>query len=74
MAILKRGWVVAVAGIAIGALGLALTLYAPRDFATFVIGHLNILTITFVPILIGLAIEWHSTATVAKQTRKNTGN
>ncbi|MCX6927035.1 MAG: MMPL family transporter, partial [Verrucomicrobia bacterium] len=27
-------------------------------FATFVIGHLNILTITFLPILIGLAIDY----------------
>src|SRR6185369_4692535 len=27
-------------------------------FATFTIGHLNILTITFVPILIGLAIDF----------------
>src|SRR5205807_1293468 len=26
-------------------------------FATFAVGHLNILTITFVPILIGLAID-----------------
>jgi uncharacterized protein len=34
--------------------GLAYTL----AFATFVIGHLNILTITFVPILIGLAIDY----------------
>jgi hopanoid biosynthesis associated RND transporter like protein HpnN len=34
--------------------GLAYTL----AFATFTIGHLNILTITFVPILIGLAIDY----------------
>ncbi len=34
--------------------GLAYTL----GFATLVIGHLNILTITFVPILIGLAIDF----------------
>ena len=34
--------------------GLAYTL----AFATLVIGHLNILTITFVPILIGLAIDY----------------
>jgi hopanoid biosynthesis associated RND transporter like protein HpnN len=34
--------------------GLAYTL----AFATFAIGHLNILTITFVPILIGLAIDY----------------
>src|SRR5260370_32866429 len=27
-------------------------------FATFAVGHLNILTITFVPILIGLAIDY----------------
>ncbi|HET7625163.1 MAG TPA: MMPL family transporter [Verrucomicrobiae bacterium] len=35
-------------------IGLAYTL----AFATLVIGHLNILTITFVPILIGLAIDF----------------
>jgi hopanoid biosynthesis associated RND transporter like protein HpnN len=34
--------------------GLAYTL----AFATFTVGHLNILTITFVPILIGLAIDF----------------
>ncbi len=34
--------------------GLAYTM----AFATFTIGHLNILTITFVPILIGLAIDY----------------
>jgi hopanoid biosynthesis associated RND transporter like protein HpnN len=34
--------------------GLAYTL----AFATFAVGHLNILTITFVPILIGLAIDY----------------
>ena len=34
--------------------GLAYTL----AFATFTVGHLNILTITFVPILIGLAIDY----------------
>jgi len=27
-------------------------------FTTLVVGHLNILTITFVPILIGLAIDY----------------
>ena len=35
-------------------LGLAYTL----AFATFAVGHLNILTITFAPILIGLAIDY----------------
>src|SRR5262249_62343042 len=35
-------------------IGLAYTL----AFATAVVGHLNILTITFVPILIGLAIDY----------------
>ena len=35
-------------------LGLAYTM----AFATLVIGHLNILTVTFVPILIGLAIDY----------------
>src|SRR5258707_855080 len=34
--------------------GLAYTL----AFSTLVVGHLNILTITFVPILIGLAIDY----------------
>ena len=38
MAILKRAWVVAVTGIAISGLGLALTLCAPREPATFIIG------------------------------------
>src|SRR4029077_13157290 len=35
-------------------IGLAFTL----AFTTFVVGHLNILTITFAPILIGLAIDF----------------
>ena len=35
-------------------IGLAYTL----AFATLAVGHLNILTITFVPMLIGLAIDF----------------
>jgi len=38
MAILKRAWVAAVAGIAVSGLGLALMLCAPRDLATSIIG------------------------------------
>ena len=41
MAILKRAWVAAVAGIAVSGLGLALMLCAPRDLATFIIGAVH---------------------------------
>jgi hopanoid biosynthesis associated RND transporter like protein HpnN len=44
-------------------------------FATFTIGHLNILTITFVPILIGLAIDYgvHLISRYEEEMRRGRG-